>query len=122
MSDLLDSIFISNSKPHTMSNVVCNYGGKLNHLSTRCPFKTNPKGPKLNGYLKLFLQLCSSMSLKASASLESWYLDSVCSNNMIGNISYFKSLMNLMHVISHLETVERLRFVERYYQKLFPSY
>lgn len=36
--------------------------------------------------------LCSLMSLKASTSLEKWYLDVDCPNHIIGNISYFQML------------------------------
>lgn len=62
-SDLLDSIFASNSKPHTISNDLCNYCRKLSFVY-RMSFKTNPKEAKAKLVPKnVFKSLYSFMSL-----------------------------------------------------------
>lgn len=67
--DSLDSIFVSNLNSHSMPKIVCNYSGKLNHLSTVYPYKTNPKGSKTKWVPKsIFKAVCFFMPLKARTS------------------------------------------------------
>lgn len=56
-SDSLDSIFVSNSKSHAVSIVVCNYCENLIICLLHAPLRLTQKDPKLNGYQKLYLEL-----------------------------------------------------------------
>lgn len=58
-SDSLSSTFVLDSKSHKHSSVIRFCCGKSDHMNNACPFKnTNKNGPRLNGYLKLLIELC----------------------------------------------------------------
>lgn len=99
------------------------YYRKLNHLSTSCPFKTSRIGAKAKWGPKTVSRiLCSFISLRASTCLEWWYLDFGCSNHLIENISYFKSLNKYYGGNITFETMEKVTFAEKVLSKLLPSH
>lgn len=78
--------------------------------------------PKLNGYQKLFIELYIPLIVLKLTRLEQWYLDSVCSNHVTGNVYNFRITTEFVEVIWHFETTKNVSLPNMFNPVLLPTH